>query len=82
MDLAHELRGRIMAYVEGRLALADLRAWLDARTQAIHDGDGEVDDLADRAWRLFAELDYGQRQEDEVRQVLAEALLLPTEPHR
>jgi hypothetical protein len=81
MDLAQELKGRIVA-VEGRLALADLRAWMDARTHAIHDVDGEVDDLADRAWSLFAELDYGHRHEGEVRQVLAEALLLPTEPRR
>ncbi len=75
MNLARELRTLVTAYVEGESALGELRDWLAAHVAAIDEGDDTVvRDLADRVWILIAEFDYGHRDEDGIREALADLL--------
>jgi hypothetical protein len=75
MDLTTDLRAQIHSYVEGRSTLEDLRMWLADHVQEIADaGSAELDELDGLVWVLISELDYGHRDEAEVRELLAEAL--------
>jgi hypothetical protein len=83
MSLALALQEEIRAYLSGRVTLDGLREWLDERMQAIEDADDDaLDGLADRAWTLFAELDYGHRDELEVRRELLASLSAREFPRR
>ena len=78
MGLTQEVQEQVKSYVEGQIQLSDLRQWLDVRVQAILDAsDDEAEALADRAWALFAEFDYGHRDEADVRAELAKQLTVP-----
>src|SRR5689334_16489269 len=75
VNLAQMLREEIMAYVEGRQALAALRTWLADHVQEIANSDDpDVERLDGQAWILIAELDYGHRDEADVRTRLAAAI--------
>ena len=75
MDLKIQLRDQICSYVAGDRGLIDLRLWLADHAQDIADsGDEQLDQLDGRAWILISELDYGHRDESEVRENLAAAV--------
>jgi hypothetical protein len=79
MSPAEALREQIYAFVHGRVALRDLRTWLGLHVRAIEDAaDPEARDLAGEAWALFSELDYGHRDEDDVKRALLGALPSPS----
>jgi hypothetical protein len=77
MSLAHQVREQIRRYLAEDISLYELRLWLSLpeNVQAIStSSDQAVHDLTDRALLLVSELDYGHRNEPEVRKVLTEAL--------
>lgn len=83
MSLAEELQARIRACVEERLELSSLRDWLGDHVQVIEDAqDDRADTLADGAWILLSELDYGHRDEDEVRSELEQLIAPSCDPDR
>ncbi len=75
MNLTHELQDVLTAYLDGRMPLEQLRLWLAAHVQALADaGDPEATRLADQVWIVLSELDYGHRDEAEVRAELQREL--------
>ncbi len=67
MELESELRNQIESFVQGRVSLAALRDWLEDHAEDVARLDnGEAKELADLAWVLFAEMDYGHASEGEV----------------
>jgi hypothetical protein len=75
VSLAEELQERIRGCAEGRAHLTSLRDWLADHVQVIEDSqDDRAEVLADHAWILLAELDYGHRDEQDVRSELGQLL--------
>jgi hypothetical protein len=75
MKIAHELRERTAAFVDGRMSLPDLQLWLAEHIQAIADADDpHMTEWSDRAWILIGELLDGLRDEPSVRADLEEFL--------
>lgn len=78
MDLYTDLQEQIRAYLAGRSTLVELRDWLADHAQAIVDsGHRELDELDGLVWVLVSELDYGHRDEADVRRELAAATRAP-----
>jgi hypothetical protein len=78
MRLADEVHAEIQAFVSGRLAARDLEGWLDSAAPEIHaEGDDGLRTLTDRAFSLLAELSYGDRTVEDVRQALGTLVSTP-----
>jgi len=70
-----ELRSRIRAYLEDRLALHELDEWATAQdVPDVGPPDPAWNDLAGLVWQLEAEVRAGYRTEQELRAELAQAL--------
>lgn len=77
MSLVHQVREQIQRYLAEDISLHELRLWLSLpeNVQAIAtSSDQAVHDLTDRVLLLVSELDYGHRDEPDVRRILTEAL--------
>lgn len=74
MNLQEEIERSVRAFIAGG-SIEDLRAWLSHHAEAIAEcGDPSVQRLSGRAWILSSELDYGHRDEIEVRWELGKFL--------
>lgn len=77
MSLVDQVRQHIQRYLAEDISLQDLRLWLSMpdNVEAIAASPEQmVHDLTDRVLLLISELDYGHRDESEVRRILTEAL--------
>ena len=78
MPLYADLQEQIRAYLAERSTLVELRDWLADHAQAIVDsGHRELDALDGLVWVLVSELDYGHRDEADVRCELTTAMRTP-----
>jgi len=77
MSLVHQVQEQIRRYLAEDISLHELRLWLfmPENVQAIAASpDQTVHDLTDRVLLLVSELDYGHRDEAEVRKFLTASL--------
>ncbi len=75
MSFAEDLYKRIEAAAEGSISPSVLHTWLDEHVGSLDEAaDDNLDELAERAWMLLAELDNGHRTVADVRAELRASL--------
>jgi hypothetical protein len=75
MSFAEQLYDRVAAVAEGTISPSVLHTWLDEHVGSLDEAaDDNLDELAERAWALLAELDNGHRTLADVRAELRASL--------